>query len=159
MKGGCCLDTGVPLVGLDFTCSCSALVHWQSSRSNCRALPGLLVCCLCFAPSLTSHLSDSMQTSRQTFLWNKEAPTEISCCDFWKRQGRGIRGPEEFLREGKIGCTMNFFSLQGWRNSDRWEEGLGVLAKSSFLLVLVSGHAAKAVLSTSAPQAASHHSA
>lgn len=50
-----------------------------------------------------------------------------------------------------------FFLCRGWRNGNRWEEGLGILinpfllALSSFLHVLVSWHAARSSEHTGSP--------
>lgn len=122
-------------------------MHWQSSWSDCRTLPELLMCCLHFAPSLTSYLPDSMQTSSRMPLWNKEAWTEICCCDFFEASVRGVQRNSSEREESAE--SQSFFLCRGWRNGNRWEEGLGILinqfllALSSFLHVLVSWHAAR----------------
>lgn len=66
-KQGCSANTGVFLLHW-LECFLPALGCWQSSWSNCRTLPGLLMCCLHFAPFLTSPLFDRMQTSSQMLL-------------------------------------------------------------------------------------------
>lgn len=86
-KRGCSVNTGVFLL-LWLECFLPALGCWQSSRSDCRTLPELPLCCLYFAPSLTSPLSDRMQTSSQMLLRNTETRAEICCCDFLKASRR-----------------------------------------------------------------------
>lgn len=113
-KWGCSVNTGVftQLVGF-------LPVHillWRVGKAV-RAIAGRFQGCLCvICILLLSHLTPIWQDANEqpnTSVKQGSPNWNLLLWFFLKLQGGGIRGSVEFLREGGISSTTNFFPLQG----------------------------------------------